>query len=455
MLALASVASLMAALDAMVVTTALGTIRIDLGASMEALQWTVNAYTLTFAVIANRCCAWRPVGQAAHVCSGPRPIRRGVRRLRAGNQCWLAHRGAGWAGRWGRALDAACDGGFECSLPAAGTWKGAGIFSGVTGVALIAGPAVGGAVAEGLAWQWIFWINVPIGLIAIPLVLSRVPESFGPAARLDLRGLVLVTGAALAIVWGLMRGNQIGWTNAEILASLLTGVVLGVAFVGWELRASEPMVPMRLFYARAFASGIVASFLFYASMYGVVFFLPQFFQTGQGFGPFNSGLRLLPWTATLFVFAPIGGSLVNRLGERPLVVTGLVMQAAGFCWISLTATPGVAFVNLVPPLILAGAGVSMAMPAAQNALLSAVATNEVGKASGIFNMSRFLGGTFGVALIVAVFAGSGSVASARAFSNGFAAAIAVSAVLSLAAAIAALALPAKHASTIADAKSPA
>jgi hypothetical protein len=154
--------------------------------------------------------------------------------------------------------------------------------------------------------------------VAIPLVLSRVPESFGPAARLDLRGLVLVTGAAIAIVWGLMRGNQVGWTNAEILASLLTGVVLGVAFVGWELRASEPMVPMRLFYARAFASGIVASFLFYASMYGVVFFLPQFFQAGQGFGPFDSGLRLLPWTATLFVFAPIGGSLVNRLGERPL-----------------------------------------------------------------------------------------------------------------------------------------
>ena len=340
----ASVASLMAALDAMVVTTALSTIRIDLGASMEALQWTVNAYTLG-SISANRCCAWRPVGEAAHVCSGPRPIRRGVRRLRAGNQCWLAHRGAGWAGRWGRTLlMPLAMAVLSAVFPPQERGKALGIFSGVTGVALIAGPAVGGAVAEGLAWQWIFWINVPVGLIAIPLVLSRVPESFRTSGASRPSGPVLVTGAALAIVWGLMRGNQVGWTNAEILASLLTGVVLGVAFVGWELRASEPMVPMRLFYARAFASGIVASFLFYASMYGVVFFLPQFFQAGQGFGPFNFGLRLLPWTATLFVFAPIGGSLVNRLGERPLVVTGLVMQAAGFCWISLTSTPGVAFV---------------------------------------------------------------------------------------------------------------
>ena len=455
-LALASVASLMAALDAMVVTTALGTIRIDLGASMEALQWTVNAYTLTFAVLLLTGAALGDrLGRRRMFAAGLGLfVAASVACALATNVGWLiaarAGQGAGAALLMPLAMAV-----LSAVFPPQERGKALGIFSGVTGVALIAGPAVGGAVAEGLAWQWIFWINVPIGLIAIPLVLSRVPESFGPAARLDLRGLVLVTGAALAIVWGLMRGNRVGWTNAEILASLLTGVVLGVAFVGWELRASEPMVPMRLFYARAFASGIVASFLFYASMYGVVFFLPQFFQTGQGFGPFDSGLRLLPWTATLFVFAPIGGSLVNRLGERPLVVTGLVMQAAGFCWISLTSTPGVAFVNLVPPLILAGAGVSMAMPAAQNAVLSAVATNEVGKASGIFNMSRFLGGTFGVALVVAVFAGSGSVASAPAFSNGFAAAIAVSAVLSLAAAIAALALPAKHASTIADAESPA
>jgi EmrB/QacA subfamily drug resistance transporter len=328
-----------------------------------------------------------------------------------------------------------------------------GIFSGVTGLALIAGPVVGGMVAEGLAWQWIFWINVPIGLIVLPLVLGRIPESFGAAARLDIRGLVLVTGAALAIVWGLMRGNDVGWASSEILAAMLAGIVLTVAFVAWELRAREPMVPMRLFRARAFSSGVAASFLFYGSMYGVVFFLPQFFQTTQGFGPLGAGLRLLPWTATLFVFAPIGGGLVNRLGERPLVAVGLLMQALGFAWIGLITAPDVAFVHLVAPLVLAGAGVSMAMPAAQHAVLGAVAANEVGKASGIFNMSRFLGGTFGIALVVAVFAAAGNVASARAFSNGFVAAIGVSAFLSLVAAIAALAIPGKRESTMTQAKS--
>jgi MFS family permease len=167
--------------------------------------------------------------------------------------------------------------------------KALGIFSGVTGLALIAGPVVGGAVAKGLAWQWIFWINVPIGLIVIPLVFGRIPESFGPVARLDIRGLVLVTGAALAIVWGLMRGNHVGWSSLEIIAVMLAGVVLAVAFVAWELRAPEPMVPMRFFRTRAFSSGIAASFLFYASMYGVVFFLPQFFQTAQGFDPLDAG----------------------------------------------------------------------------------------------------------------------------------------------------------------------
>jgi Major Facilitator Superfamily len=286
-------------------------------------------------------------------------------------------------------------------------------------------------------------------------VLRRIPESFGPAARLDIPGLILVTGASFAVVWGLMRGNEVGWTSAEILASLLAGVVLGTAFVAWELHAGAPMVPMRLFRARAFSLGTTASFLFYASMYGVVFFLPQFVQTGQGFGPLAAGLRLRPWTATLFVFAPIGGSLVNRLGERPLVVIGVAMQAAGFFWIGLIATPDVAFAHLVPPLILAGAGVSMAMPAAQNAVLGAVAANEVGKASGIFNTSRFLGGTFGIAVVVAVFVATGNVASARAFSNGFAAAIGLSAFLSLVAAIVALALPGKPASAIAQAKSAA
>jgi EmrB/QacA subfamily drug resistance transporter len=455
-LALTSVASLMAALDALVVTTALSTIRLDLGASIEALEWSVNAYNLSFAVLLLTGAALGDrFGRRRMFAAGLGLfVVASAACALAGNIWWLVAartvQGIGAALLMPLAMAL-----LSAAFPPQERGKALGVFSGITGLALIAGPVVGGAVAEGLAWQWIFWINIPIGLIVIPLVLGRVPESFGPPARLDIRGLVIVTGAALAIVWALMRGNDVGWVSLEIIATALAGVVLATGFVAWEVRAAEPMVPIRLFRARAFSSGIAASFLFYASMYAVVFFLPQFFQTAQGHGPLGAGLRLLPWTATLFVFAPIGGSLVNWLGERPLVVAGLSMQALGFGWIGLIAAPDLAFANLVAPLLLAGAGVSMAMPAAQNAVLGSVITAEVGKASGIFNMSRFLGGTFGIALAVAVFGATGNLASDQAFSAGFVTAIGLSAALSLAAAIAALALPAKCELTVAQAQAKA
>jgi EmrB/QacA subfamily drug resistance transporter len=326
-----------------------------------------------------------------------------------------------------------------------------GIFSGVTGFALIIGPAIGGFITESLGWRWIFWINLPIGAVAIALVLARLRESFGPAAALDIPGLILVAAAALALVWGLLRGNVMGWSSAEVTSTLATGALFAAAFVAWELRAPSPMVPMRLFQSRAFSSGLAASFLFYAAMYGVLFLLPQFLQTALGNGPLGAGLRLLPWTATLFVTAPIAGAIVNRAGERPLVATGLLMQAIGLGWIAMIASPGMAYANLVAPLVLAGVGVSMAMPAAQNAILSSVAVTEMGKASGVFNMGRFLGGMFGIAALVGVFSGKGSVDSAVAFSSGFAAAMMLAAVLSLLGAIAGLWLPTRRRVTLAQA----
>jgi MFS family permease len=266
---------------------------------------------------------------------------------------------------------------------------------------------------------------------------------------------VLVTAAAMGVMWGLMRANSVGWMSLEVVSAITAGIVLGVAFVLWELRVREPMVPMRLFRSRALASGIAASFLFYAAMYGTLFLLPQFLQVAQGHGPFGVGLRLLPWTATLFVFAPIGGGLVNRMGERSLVVAGLGLQAIGMAWIALTATPGLAYTNLIAPLVLAGAGVSMAMPAAQNVVLGAVAPSEIGKASGTFNMSRFLGGVFGVAVQVAVFAATGSFGSPQAFTAGFVPAIGIAATLSLTAAIVGMWLPGRRATALAPARAKA
>jgi EmrB/QacA subfamily drug resistance transporter len=444
-LGVTALASFMMALDALVITTAFATIRGDFGASVETLQWTVNAYNLTFAVLLLTGAALGDrFGRRRMFAAGIAlfAIASGVCALSGSVESLIAARsaqGAGAALVMPLAM-AILSGAFAREERA----RALGIFSGVTGFALIIGPATGGFITESLGWRWIFWINLPIGMIAIALVLARLRESFGPPAALDILGLMIVAAAALALVWGLLRGNVAGWTSAEVMSTLAAGVLFAAVFVVWEQRARAPMVPMRLFQSRAFSSGMTASFLFYAAMYGVLFLLPQFLQTALGCGPLGAGLRLLPWTATLFATAPIAGALVNRVGERPLVVMGLLMQAIGLGWIAMIATPGVAYSSLVAPLVLAGVGVSMAMPAAQNAILSSVAAAELGKASGVFNMGRFLGGMFGIAALVAVFSGNGSVDSAATFSGGFAAAMTVAAGLSLLGAVAGLWLPARR-----------
>lgn len=444
-LALASAASFMISLDSQVVTTALSTIRLDLGASIETLEWTVNAYILSFAVLLlpGAALGERFGRRRMFVAGIALFIAASAACAMAGNVGWLiagrAIQGAGAALVMPLAMAL-----LSAAFPQAERGKALGIFGGVTGFALIAGPVAGGAIAGGIAWQWIFWINVPIGLGIIPLARRKIEEGFGPVARLDLGGLALITCAAFGATWGLMRGNAAGWTSPEAAGALLAGLVLAALFILWQQRAPAPMVPLRLFRSRAFSAGIAASFPYYAAIYGTLFFLAQFLQTAQGHGPLGAGLRLLPWTATLFVTAPLAGALVDRIGERPLVIFGLALQTIGMVWIALIATPALGFAELAAPLIVAGCGGSMAMPALQNAVLSAVAPAEIGKASSTFNMLRFLGGVFGIAIFVAVFAATGSVASPQAFSTGFAAALGVSAALSLLGAVAGLALPAKQ-----------
>ena len=444
-LVLTSVAAFMVALDALVVSTALSTIRLHLGASIEQLKWTVNAYILSFAVLLMTAAAL-----------GDRFGRRrmfvaGLGLFVAASAACALSRDVGWL----IAARVVQGGGAALVLPLAMTLLSAafppemrgralGIFSGVAGLAVLAGPVVGGAIAQGIAWQWIFWVNVPIGLLVIPLVLNRIQESFGPRTVLDIGGLLSVSGAALGLVWGLVRGNSAGWGSLEVVGALTVGVLLAVAFVAWELRARTPMVPMRFFRSRAFSSGNAVNFLLQASLNGAVFFMAQFLQTAQGYGPLDAGLRLLPWTATLFVVAPIAGALVNRIGARSLIICGLLLQAIGMAWIGLIVRPELAYPELIAPLIIAGCGVSMAMPSAQSAVINSVAANEIGKASGTFNMLRQLGGAFGVAILAAVFAGFGSFGSSQAFSNGFAVAIGVSAALSLVGAIVGMALPGRR-----------
>jgi EmrB/QacA subfamily drug resistance transporter len=441
-LALTSIASLMVALDVTVVSTALSTIRHDLGASISELEWTVNAYTLSFAVLL--------------ITGSALGDRLGRRRLFAAGlalfaaasaACALAPNvGALIAARAVQGAGAALIAPLSLALLSAAfeperRGRALGIYSGITGLAVLAGPVIGGGVTQGVAWQWIFWLNVPIGLAAIPFVLTRLQESYGPRAALDWRGLALVTGAAFGVVWGLMRGNTAGWGSLEVLGSLAAGALLTLLFVAAELRSAEPMLPMRMFASRSFSAGSAVSFLLSCALFGAVFFMAQFLQVSLGNGPLDSGLRLLPWTGCVFIVAPIAGSLVDRIGERPLIVLGLTLQAAGFAWIALIAKTGLAYWELIPPLMLAGVGISMSIPPAQNAVLSAVSPADLGKASGTSTMMRQLGGVFGLAFAAAVFSGAGGYGSPTDFANGFGPAIAVAGGFSLAGALVAMMLP--------------
>jgi MFS family permease len=269
-------------------------------------------------------------------------------------------------------------------------------------------------------------------------------ESYGSDSRLDIRGLALISGGALGIVWGLVRGNQAGWGSTEVIGSLLAGALLVAGFVAWELRAREPMLPMRFFRNRAFSAGNAAIFFTLASLFAAVFFYAQLLQTALGYGPLGAGLRLLPWTATFITVAPLAGALVDRIGERPLMVTGLSLQAAGMAWLALIAEPGMAYSQMLAPFIVAGVGISMAIPSAQNSVVGAVSLEAVGKAAGVNSMMRELGGVFGIAVAVAVFAGAGGYASASSFVDGFGPAIGVAAGLAFAGAIASLALPSRR-----------
>jgi EmrB/QacA subfamily drug resistance transporter len=443
-LALTSIASFMISLDSQVVTTALNVIRIDLGASMELLEWTVNAYILSFAVLL--------LGGSA---LGDRFGRR--RMLMAGLALFTAASAACGAAPNVVVLIAAraVQGvGAALIMPLAmallsGAYsatergKALGIFASITGAAMIAGPVLGGAIAAGFAWQWIFWINLPIGLVLLPLVYRHIGEAFGPKAKLDLPGIALVTVAAFALVWGLMRGNPAGWLSREVITGFALSAFALMLFVQREARAAQPMLPLGLFRHRAFAIGNLASLPYYAAIYGTTFLLAQFLQTAQGYGPLGAGLRILPWTATLFFMAPVAGGLVNRVGEKRLVVLGISLQAVGMGTIALTATPGLTTLQLAIPLVIAGCGGSIAMPAVQNVVLGAVPPADLGKASGTFNMLRFLGGMLGIAAMVAAFSATGSTASPQAFTAGFAPAMGVAAALSLLGAVTSLLLPAR------------
>ncbi|MDT7804885.1 MAG: hypothetical protein QOI78_8318 [Actinomycetota bacterium] len=441
-LALTSVGSFMVILDMLVVATALSAIQRDFGASLADLEWTVTAYSLSFAALL----------MTASVLGD----RFGRRRLFAiglgmfglASAACAEAPGIGWliAERVVQGAGAAVIMPMALSLlnaafpPKRRGWA-IGVYGGVTGLGAMLGPIIGGAVTEGLSWQWIFWLNVPIAALAIPLVLTRLRESHGAVRRPDLPGLIVLSAAVLTLVWGLIRGSDAGWGSVEVIGTLIAGLVLVAVFVGWQRRAPAPMIPLRLFGSRAFSAGNAAIFFLNASMSGAVFLTAQFQQVALGHRPLDAALRLLPWGVAPFLIAPLAGALANRVGARRLAVTGLLLQAVGMGWTGLVSNLGVAYLTLVVPMSLSGIGFAAAIPVLTRSAVSGVELSEVGTASGVYSTFRQLGGAFGVAVLGAVFAATGGYASAIAFSNGYTAALWGAAAAALAGAIVAAFLP--------------
>ena len=439
--AISSIALFMAALDNLVVTTALPVIRSSFNASLGELEWIVNAYTLTFAVL-------RLTGAAL----GDRFGRKrlfiiGLVVFTAGSAVAalsstvtvliVARAIQGLGGAIITPLSLTI---LSAAVPKERRAVALGAWGGIAGLAIAIGPLVGGAISEGLAWQAIFWINVPIGLLTIPMALTRLTETRGPSSRLDLPGLGIVSAGLFAIVWGLVRGNELGWTSTEIVASLGAGLVLIAAFVGWEMRAAEPMIPLRFFRSRSFTAANVVSLLMTFGMFGSIFLLAQFFQVVQHYSPFQAGLRTLPWTIMPVFVAPIAGLVSSRTGTRPLLVLGMSLQAIALAWLSVVTTPTVEYVAIIPAFIMAGIGMGLFFAPIANVVLSAVRPEEEGKASGANNAIRELGGVFGVAVLASIFAANGSYVSAVSFVDGMIPALRVGAVVVAFGAVAALAL---------------
>jgi EmrB/QacA subfamily drug resistance transporter len=423
-LAITSIALFMVSLDNLVVTTALPVIRRDLHATISQLEWTVNAYTLTFAVLLL-------TGAALGDRFGRRRLFTFGLLLFTGASAFAALSTSANALDIARAVQGV---GGAIIAPLTLTILSAavaperrglalGIWGGIGGLAIAIGPLVGGAIVGGVSWHWIFWLNVPIGLVLAPLAWRRLEETYGPDKGLDLPGLGLVSAGLLGIVWGLVRGNEHGWTSFGIVTPLVVGALLVAAFVAWELRTSSPMLPMQFFRNRTFALTNVASLFMFFGMFGSIFLLAQFFQVVQHYSPLQSGLRILPWTAMPIFIAPIAGALSDRIGGHRLMAAGLALQATGLIWIAAVSSITTPYVDLVGPFFLSGIGMSLFFAPVANVVLSSVSPEHEGKASGATNAIRELGGVFGVAVLASVFASAGGYRTPETFVHGLTTAV--------------------------------
>jgi EmrB/QacA subfamily drug resistance transporter len=428
--AITTTALFMTALDNLVVVTALPQIRKDLNASLSSLEWMVNAYTLTFAVLLLTGAALGDrFGRKLLFVIGMTifTIASMIAALSHGTDMLII----------ARALQG-CGGAIVTPLtltilaedtPADKRGAILGAWGGIAGLAVAIGPIVGGALTTGIAWQWIFWLNVPIGAATVPLAWIHLRETKGPSEKLDIPGVVVAVVGLFCIVFGVVRSNTVGWGSSQVIGLIIGGLAIMVAFVFVELRSTHPMLPMRFFRNRAFSAANGASIAMYFGMFGSIFLLTQFLQTVQGNSALGAGIKMLAWTGVTMAVAPAAGILSDRVGGRPLMGAGLALQAIALGWMAAIVRPDLPFSHLVGAFVVAGVGMGLFFAPVANVVLSAVHPEEQGQASGANNALRELGGVFGVAILAAIFANRGGYFPPQHFIDGLKPAVWVGAVV--------------------------
>jgi EmrB/QacA subfamily drug resistance transporter len=435
-LAIASAGAFMACVDTMVVTTALPVLRVSLHGTLADLEWTVNAYNLAFAcLLLTGAALGDRFGRRRMFCAGLVAFT-------------AASAGAALAPTVDALIAARTVQGAAAALvlpltltlisdafPPGKRGRAIGVWGGVISIGGAVGPVIGGAVAGGLSWQWIFWLNVPAGAVLIPLAASRLRESRGPSARLDITGLLLASAGFLGLTWAMVHTSSAGWSNGQVIGPLGGGVALIGLFIWWENRAPSPMLPLGMFRRHRFVAANGVGFLAYASLFGAVFLMAQFFESAQQMTPLQAGLRLLAWTSPGIVVAPLAGRLAERYGNRPFMAAGLLLHATGLAWIAAIASPGLGFPSLIVPLVLSGTGITLVLPTVAGEVVTSVPSQEVGIASGANTTLRELGGVFGVAALASVFSRAGAYGSPASFVAGFRPALWAGVILALTAAV--------------------
>ncbi|HEY5837061.1 DHA2 family efflux MFS transporter permease subunit [Streptomyces sp.] len=439
----------MVALDNLVVSTALRTLAGDLHADTQQLQWFVNAYVLSFACLLL-------TGAAL----GDRFGRRRVFVL--GIVLFtLASVGCGLSDTSNQLITARVIQGFGAAavmplsltllsqaVPERKRGLALGLWSAISGMAIACGPVVGGAVVGGLAWEWIFWINIPVGIIAVPVALFALDESRLPNGSLDLLGMALASGGLLAVVWGIVHGDTDGWSSTQVLSALAVGAVLLVVFVLWERRSAHPLLPLSFYRARAFTLSNVVSASMYFGVFGSIFLLAQFLQIAPERTPLRAGVLTLTWTLVPMFVAPVAGALTDRVGGGRLMAGGLFLQAIGLAWINLVATDNTPYSHLAAPMVVAGAGMGLVFAPTAAVVLGSVSREHAGKASGANTTVREVGGALGIAVLSTVFVAHGSDRGPEQFVAGLHPAIWVGVAVVLAGAVAALAIPGPAKATV-------